>query len=224
MRFPELARRFLELEPKLAEGPEKEALSLLHAMLQELWREVGARPGEREGLEGLRNLYKRAPKMEAPRVAPGLAVGEKAPDFALPDAEGRLVRLSDFRGRPVVLAFYPLDWSPGCSQQLDLYQAELEEFHRRGAVLLGISVDSLYSHGAWAFVRGLTFPLLSDFHPKGEVARRYRVWREVDGFSERALYVVDGEGIIRYAHVSPYLHHIPPIEELFQALDALRGG
>jgi len=85
-------------------------------------------------------------------------------------------------------------------------------------------VDSLYSHGAWAFVRGLTFPLLSDFHPKGEVARRYRVWREADGFSERAFYVVDGEGVIRYAHVSPYLHHIPPIEELFQALDALRGG
>jgi len=131
-------------------------------------------------------------------VAPGLAVGERAPDFALPDAEGRLVRLSDFRGRPVVLAFYPLDWSPGCSQQLDLYQAELEEFHKRGAVLLGILVDSLYSHGAWAFVRGLIFPLLSDFHPKGEVARRYRVWREADGFSERALYVVDGEGVIPF--------------------------
>lgn len=224
MRFPELARRFLELEPKLAEGPEKEALSLLHAMLQELWREVGAKPGEREGLEALRNLYKRAPKMEAPRVAPGLSVGERAPDFALPDAQGNPVRFSDFRGRPVVLVFYPLDWSPGCSQQLDLYQAELPEFERRDAVLLGISVDSIYCHGAFAFARGLTFPLLADFHPKGEVARRYRVWREEDGFSERALFVVDPEGIIRYAHVSPYLHHIPPIEELFQALDALRRG
>ena len=123
-----------------------------------------------------------------------------------------------------MLVFYPLDWSPGCSQQLDLYQQELDEFSARGAQVLGISVDSIYSHGAWAAVRGVSIPLLSDFHPKGEVARRYRVWREDDGFTERALYVIDSEGRISYSHISPYLHHIPDIYELLDAVDAARGG
>jgi peroxiredoxin len=118
-----------------------------------------------------------------------------------------------------VLVFYPLDWSPGCSQQLDLYQQEIAEFDRRGAQVVGISVDSIYSHGAWAAVRGLSFPLLADFHPKGSVAASYGVWRETDGFSERALYVLDAEGRIVYAHVSPYLHHIPDIYALLDAVD-----
>jgi peroxiredoxin len=104
---------------------------------------------------------------------------------------------------------------------LDVYQQELEEFQRRGVELVGISVDSLYSHGAWSAVRGLSFPLLSDFNPKGEVARRYRVWREAEGFSERALYVIDAEGTIRYAHVSPKLQHVLDIYELFEVLDGL---
>jgi peroxiredoxin len=120
----------------------------------------------------------------------------------------------------VVLIFYPLDWSPTCSDQLSLYQSELGEFERLDTELVGISVDSIYSHGAWAAVRGIKFPLLADFHPKGEVARRYNVWRERDGFSERALYVVDRGGIIRYGHVSPELHKVPDIYELF---DVLRG-
>jgi peroxiredoxin len=121
----------------------------------------------------------------------------------------------------VVLVFYPLDWSPGCSQQLDLYQSELEEFERRGAQILAVSVDSIYSHGAWAAVRELDFPLLADFHPKGDVARTYGVFRDSDGFSERALYVIDADGIIRYAHVAPWLHHVPDIYELVAALDDL---
>ena len=152
-------------------------------------------------------------------LEPGMTI----PDFALPDASGRLLRLSDFRGQPVVLVFYPLDWSPGCSQQLDLYEQEIEEFRARGAQVLAISVDSVYSHGAWAAVRGISFPLLADFQPKGDVARRYGVWREEDGFSERALYVVDPEGRIAYSHVSPFLHHIPDIYELLEAVDAARG-
>jgi AhpC/TSA family len=86
---------------------------------------------------------------------------------------------------------------------LSLYQSELAEFEQRGAQVLAISVDSLYSHGAWAAVRGLSFPLLADFQPKGAVAEQYQVYREQDGFSERARYVIDGDGIIRYAHVSP---------------------
>jgi len=85
--------------------------------------------------------------------------------------------------------------------------------------VLAISVDSVYSHGAWAAVRGLSFPLLADFNPKGEVARRYGVVRERDGFSERALYVVDADGVIRYGHVSPFLHHVPDVYELLDALD-----
>ena len=111
--------------------------------------------------------------------------------------------------------------SPGCSRQLDLYQHELDEFGKRGADVVGISVDSLYSHGAWAAVRGLTFPLLADFNPKGDVARRYKVWREAEGFSERALYVVDENGVIRHSQVSPKLQHVPDIYELFEALDRL---
>jgi hypothetical protein len=101
-----------------------------------------------------------------------LALGSLAPDFGLRDPSGEVVRLSDYRGRPVVLVFYPLDWSPGCSQQLDLYEQEIEEFRSRGAELPAISVDSLYSHGAWAAVRGLTFPLLAGLPPEGRGGAR----------------------------------------------------
>jgi peroxiredoxin len=119
------------------------------------------------------------------------------------------------------LVFYPLDWSPGCSVQLELYQQEYNEFSSRGIELIGISVDSLYSHGAWAHVRGITYQLLSDFHPRGEVARRYGVWRERDGFSERAVYLLDADGVVRWTYVSPYLHHLPPFDELVGALDTV---
>ena len=107
------------------------------------------------------------------------------------------------------------------SEELELYQNEIDEFDRRGAKLVGISVDSVYSHGAWAAVRGISFPLLADFNPKGDVARRYGVYRDADGFSERALYVIDADGVIRYSHVSPELHHVPDIYQLFRALDDL---
>jgi peroxiredoxin len=222
-RLHQLEQDFAALAPQIPDGAPKQAISLLHGMVQELWRAADA-PHDRQGgrtLQDIADLHQHAPAMEGDALNRPLAVGSAAPDFALPDANGRTVRLSDFRGRPVVLAFYPLDWSPGCSRQLDLYQQELDEFRRRGVEVVGVSVDSLYSHGAWAAVRGLRFPLLADFNPKGEVARRYQVWREADGFSERALYVVDGEGVIRYAHVSPKLQHVPDIYELFAALDGL---
>lgn len=224
-RIEQLEADFAALAPQLSGGAERQAISLLHGMVQELWRAVGTsspaqtRPGPT--IEDIVELHQHAPAMGGDAVSTPLAIGQAAPEFALPDANGRIVRLADFRGRPVVLAFYPLDWSPGCSRQLDVYQQELEEFQRRGVELVGISVDSLYSHGAWSAVRGLSFPLLSDFNPKGEVARRYRVWREAEGFSERALYVIDAEGIIRYAHVSPKLQHVPDIYELFEVLDGL---
>jgi peroxiredoxin len=223
-RLEELEADFSRLAADLPDRPERKALSILHGMVQELWRaqDTFGRPATRPGptIEDIVDLHQHAPAMEGDAVNTPLPVGERAPDFALPDANGRTVQLSDYRGRPVVLAFYPLDWSPGCSRQLDLYEQELEEFKRRGVELLGISVDSVYSHGAWAAVRRLSFPLLADFQPKGEVARRYRVWREAEGFSERALYIVDADGIIRYAHVSPKLQYVPDIYELFSALDA----
>ncbi len=175
-----------------------------------------------EAAPDVRNKYRTAPPMDGERVAEGLPVGTPAPDFALPDAEGREIRLSDYRGQPVALVFYPLDWSPGCSVQLELYQQEFDEFASRGIQLLAISVDSLYSHGAWAAVRGIRYPLLSDFQPRGEVARAYDVWREDDGFSERAVYLVDGDGVIRWAHVSPRLKQLPDLDELVAALDQVK--
>lgn len=226
-RLYELEESFAALAPQLPEGPEKQAISLLHAMLQETWRRIGATGAERPAgepaltLADIANLYKKAPPMNGKAENEPLPVGSPAPDFALRDANGQLVSLRDFRGAPLVIVFYPLDWSPTCSDQLSLYQSEIAEFQRLGAQLVGISVDSIYSHGAWAAVRGITFPLLADFHPKGEVARRYHVYRESDGFSERALYVVDAEGIIRYAHVSPQLDHVPDIYELFHVLESL---
>src|SRR5881628_366060 len=205
-RLQQLEQKYTALDAQIAESPVKQALSILHAMVHEVRREAGTSPGGvgRQGLtiRDIAELYRTAPAMEGPAQNAGLAVGTEAPDFALPDTEGKTVRLSDYRGRPVVLVFYPLDWSPGCSQQLDLYQHDLAEFTQRGAVLLGI-----------------TFPLLSDFHPKGAVAQSYRVYRDRDGFSDRALYVADADGVIRYSHVSPFLNHVPDIRELLGALD-----
>ena len=222
-RLEELEREFGELAGELEDSPQKRALSLLHGIVLEMWRTVDRDRLPDLGLttarEDVANLWRSAPAMEGEAVNEPLAPGTQAPEFTLPDANGNPVRLSDFRGKPVVLVFYPLDWSPGCSQQLDLYQQELEEFTKRGAELVAVSVDSVYSHGAWAAVRGLEIPLLSDFNPKGEVARLYNVWREQDGFSERALYVIDAEGVIVYSHVSPYLHHIPDLDELLDAIE-----
>jgi len=227
-RLHDLEQRFGSLFTELKDSPQKEAISVLHGMMHELWRQLrrSSSPLAERGLtiDDIAELYRHAPKMEGAARSTPLPVGTKAPDFALPEASGRVVTLQDFRGQPLVLVFYPLDWSPGCSQQLDLYQHELDEFTRRGARVVAISVDSVYSHGAWAAVRGIGFPLLADFNPKGDVGRKYNVYRQDLGFTERALYVVDGEGVIRHGHVSPFLHHIPDIYELFGALDNLNAG
>lgn len=220
----ELEERFAQLAPEIPDGAEKDALSVLHGLIMETRRELGSGDGADDLDARVADLWKTAPSMEGAAVSEGLPVGEVAPDFELPDDTGQPVRLSDLRGRPTLLVFYPLDWSPGCSQQLDLYQQEIEEFERRGVQLIGVSVDSIYSHGAWAAARGISFPLLADFHPKGEVARRYGVWREQDGFSDRALFLIDAEGRIAYKHISPQLHHIPDIYDLFDALDKVTAG
>src|SRR6266700_4603499 len=120
-----------------------------------------------------------------------LPPGKEAPDFELSATPDQKVMLSEFRGQPVILAFYPEDWSPVCSDQLALYQAVLPEFRKFNAELIGISVDSVWSHLAFAKDRHLRFPLLADFEPKGDLARAYHVYRAHDGTSERALFVID---------------------------------
>ena len=132
-----------------------------------------------------------------------LAPGSEAPDFALPSTPDQRVSLTEFRGQPVILAFYPEDWSPVCSDQMALYQELLPEFQKFDATLLGISVDGIWSHLAFAKDRNLHFPLLADFEPKGEVARAYQVYRAQDGTSERALYVIDADGTVSWSYVSP---------------------
>jgi peroxiredoxin len=132
-----------------------------------------------------------------------LFIGTQAPDFTLPTTPDQKVSLSEFRGRNVILAFYPADWSPVCGDQLALYNELREQFEELNAALVAISVDGVWCHLAFEKDRGFHFTLLSDFEPKGRVAKLYGVYRERDGTSERALFVIDGEGIIRYSFVSP---------------------
>src|SRR5438445_9746275 len=132
-----------------------------------------------------------------------LLAGTPAPDFTLPTAPDKTVSLRDLRGRPVILAFYPADWSPVCGDQMALYNEVLPEFQRYDAELLGISVDGAWCHLAFAHDRRLRFPLLADFEPKGAVARRYGVYRARDGFSDRALFVIDRAAISRWRYASP---------------------
>ena len=148
--------------------------------------------------------------------------GTRAPDFTLHSTPDQTVSLRDFRGRPVILAFYPADWSPVCGDQMALYNEILSEFQRYDAELLGISVDGVWSHLAFTQHRKLHFPLLADFEPKGAVARRYGVYREGDGFSERALFVIDGDGVIRWSYVSP-IDVNPGADGILRALDAVAG-
>jgi peroxiredoxin len=149
-----------------------------------------------------------------------LKPGAAAPEFTLPAGPDRRIALSDFRGQPVVLAFYPADFSPVCSVQLSEYNGILPALQRRGARLLGISIDGAWCHAAFTRDRGLEFPLLSDSEPKGAVARQYGVYREQNGISERALFVIDRDGIIRWSYVSPIAEN-PGSDGLLKALDAL---
>jgi peroxiredoxin len=149
-----------------------------------------------------------------------LPPGAKAPDFELPSAPGQSVSLAELRGQPVILAFYPADWSPVCSDQMALYQEVLPEFQTFNAALLGISVDGVWSHLAFAKDRNLHFPLLADFEPKGEVARAYHVYRAEEGTSERALYVIDAAGIVRWSYVSPVSVN-PGADGILRALENL---
>jgi len=124
-------------------------------------------------------------------------VGEQAPDFTLKSGEGDEVTLSALRGQKVVLAFYPLDWSPGCQDQMDGFTKDYAKFEAQGAQVFGISVDSTWSHKAWKDARGLAFPLLADFHPKGAVAEAYGVYNAERGNARRVTFIIDEHGLVR---------------------------
>ena len=149
-----------------------------------------------------------------------IAPGTPAPDFELRAAPDRSLRLRDLRGRPVVLVFYPADWSPVCGDQIAVYNEMWREFDESRAQVVGISVDGAWCHKAFSEARKLRFPLLADFEPKGAVARHYGAYREQDGISERALVVIDAEGIVRWSYLSP-IGVNPGADGIFAALEAL---
>ena len=149
-----------------------------------------------------------------------IEAGTKAPDFSLPDHDGNQVSLADFSGRRLVLAFYPLDFSPVCSDQLSLYQEVLGEIETQGATLVGISVDSSFAHHAFRKHRNLTMTLLSDFNPKGEVSRAYGAWIDSVDHGNRSLVLLDEEAVVRWSHASPTPLEIPGANLIFDALSA----
>jgi peroxiredoxin len=148
--------------------------------------------------------------------------GEKAPDFSLANHEGKKLSLGDFRGRNVVLVFYPLDFSPVCSDQLSVYQEVLPQIADAGAELVGISVDSSWTHRAFREKLGLTMTLLSDFEPKGEAIRAYGAYLDQVGHGNRSLVLIDEDEVVRWVHESPTPVEIPGANLIFDALEATR--
>jgi peroxiredoxin len=144
----------------------------------------------------------------------------RAPGFTLHVTPDQILSLADLAGKPVILAFYPADWSPVCGDQMTLYNEVLPEFHKSGAELLGISVDGAWCHEAFSKDRHLHFPLLSDFEPKGAVAKSYGAYRDREGVCERALFVIDREGIIAWSYRSPIAVN-PGADGIIDALDKL---
>ena len=143
--------------------------------------------------------------------------GTRAPDFSLPDHDGNEVSLSDFAGRKLVLAFYPLDFSPVCTDQLGLYQEVLGEIEAQGASLVGISVDSSYCHRAFREQLNLTMPLLADFNPKGEVSRAYGAWIDQVDHGNRSLVLIENDEV-SWSHAAPTPLEIPGANLIFDAL------
>lgn len=149
-----------------------------------------------------------------------LNAGSLAPDFTLKATPDQEITLSDLRGKRVVLAFYPADWSPTCSDQMALYQQILPEFEALGAQLLGISVDGMWCHKAFADDRNLTMPLLADFYPHGAVSELYGVFNEERGTSARSLFVIDENGMITWSYLAPPGVN-PGADGILTALEAL---
>ncbi len=150
--------------------------------------------------------------------------GTAAPCFNLPDQDGNVVSLADLRGSRVVLVFYPSDFSPVCTDQLSVYQKSLADLEAAGARLYGLSVDSAYCHKAFRDQLGVTIPLLSDFNPKGAVARAYGVYVDDYGVSARALVMIGPDGTVEWAHRSPSPLEVPAVELIHEALATAPGG
>ena len=157
--------------------------------------------------------------MPMPAILPA---GTKAPEFKLKVTPDQPLSLSELQGRRVILAFYPADWSPVCGDQMTLYNHILPEFRSRNAELLGISVDGAWCHQAFARDRNLHFPLLSDFHPKGETSRAYGVYQEDVGESARALFVLDEKGMIFWSYLSPIAVN-PGADGILDALERMEN-
>ncbi|MCB0865350.1 MAG: redoxin domain-containing protein [Solirubrobacterales bacterium] len=149
-----------------------------------------------------------------------IAAGARAPDFTLPDQDGSEVSLGDFSGSRLVIAFYPLDFSPVCTDQLSVYQEVLGEIEAQGAALVGISVDSVFCHAAFRQRLGLTFPLLADFHPKGEVCDSYGALIAERGHANRSLVLIGPEGEVEWVYEAPTPLEIPGANLIFDALAA----
>jgi peroxiredoxin len=152
-----------------------------------------------------------------------LAPGVTAPAFSLPTSPAKTAALSDYRGHPVVLVFYPADWSPVCGDQLALYTELQDEFTRLEATVLGISVDGPWCHAAFVQARGYSVTLLADFEPKGAVARSYGAYADSGGTADRALFVIDAQGIIRWSFLSPMKVN-PGADGILTALESLQAG
>jgi peroxiredoxin len=149
--------------------------------------------------------------------------GEKAPPLTLRDERGRPVKLEDFRGKNVVLCFYPADFSPVCSSELSLIQETLEEIKQLDGQVLGVSCDSPYTHRAWSKLMGFGFPLLSDFWPHGDAARRYGIFLDDRGIANRAIFFLDKEGALYDMWLADDPDVAPPLNVIFKTLRDLYG-
>jgi peroxiredoxin len=149
-----------------------------------------------------------------------IAAGEPAPDFTLRDQDGKEVSLSDFKGRKVLLVFYPMDFSPACSDQLSIYQEVKPEIAEKGVEMLGISVDHPYAHKAFQEKLGVDTTLLADFEPKGAVSKAYGSYLDGLGFANRTLVLIDEDGTVAWAHESPSPGELPGANLIFDALGA----
>jgi peroxiredoxin len=149
-----------------------------------------------------------------------ISPGEPAPDFTLPNHRGEQVSLADFQGRKVMLVFYPSDFSPVCTDQLSIYQEVLGEIEGKGLALVGVSVDSTWTHRAFRKQLGIEIPLLADFHPKGEMSAAYGAYLDDWGTTNRSLVLIDGEGMVRWVHEQPDPREIPGANLIFDALSS----
>src|SRR2546427_11775821 len=178
-------------------------VSPLKTSLMQLGKRRRMRKSDNKGAARNRRRRPLKTKKIAKTVDSVLEPGKTAPIFSLNSTPDQKVSLNDFRGQPVILAFYPADCSPGCTDQLSLHAMVMPEFKKFNAELLAISVDNIWSHLAFAKDRKLNFPVLADFEPKGDISRKYGAFKEKIGESARALFVIDEQGIVRWSHLSP---------------------